>query len=312
IPVAFSLIFFLSILVYAQWNPPSASPPSGNVPPPINVGSTNQAKTGKLGVQTSGVDSNYALTVGAGIKITNTTNQPTFYAEDRSSDPTPFIIDQNGNVGIGTTNPQYKLHVVTSGNWATRLQTTNGYIDFGPANTSGAHIYTNTPRFYFNKDVVLVGNPSVLSAYSTNNLQLATNSGQNVRLTILASNGNVGIGTTAPSYKLHVVGNVGATAYYYTSDIAKKTDIYPLENSLEKILKLQGVSFVWKDTGQPSIGLIAQDVEKVFPEVVSGKEGEKTIDYGRLIAPLIEAIKEQQKEIEQLKAKISDLEARLK
>ena len=86
----------------------------------------------------------------------------------------------------------------------------------------------------------------------------------------------------------------------------------PLKDSLNKILKLQGVSFNWRDTGEPSIGLIAQDVEKVFPEVVFGKEGEKTIDYAKLIAPLIEALKEQQKEIEELKAEIEQLKLKIK
>jgi len=71
---------------------------------------------------------------------------------------------------------------------------------------------------------------------------------------------------------------------------------------LEK--SLQGVSFNWKENNEPSIGLIAQDVEKIFPEAVSGEEGSKAVNYGVLVAPLIEATKEQQKQIEALKAEI--------
>ena len=120
-----------------------------------------------------------------------------------------------GNVGIGTINPVRKLEVNSTDSWSARFTTLSGYIDFGPANTSGAHIYTNNPRFFFNKDIVLVGNPSVLSAYSTNNLVLSTNSGSSPRITILANNGNVGIGLTNPQYKLDINGdiNLPSTAF---------------------------------------------------------------------------------------------------
>ena len=97
---------------------------------------------------------------------------------------------------------------------------------------------------------------------------------------------------------------IEANAFYYTSDASLKTNVYSLENSLEKVMNLEGVSFNWKDGGKSSIGLIAQDVEKVLPEVVNTDNGLKYIDYGKLTALLIEAIKEQQKEIELLKAEI--------
>jgi hypothetical protein len=102
--------------------------------------------------------------------------------------------------------------------------------------------------------------------------------------------------------------DVAAQAFYYTSDKNLKTNIQNISDALDKILKLQGVTFQWKDTGKTSIGLVAQEVEKIFPEVVEGPEGLKTIDYGRLVAPLIEAIKAQQEEIERLEQRIEKLE----
>jgi len=71
--------------------------------------------------------------------------------------------------------------------------------------------------------------------------------------------------------------------------------------------KLEGISFDWKDSGKKSIGLIAQDVEKVFPEIVQTEEGTglKSIEYGKLVAPLIEAVKEQQKMIDEQKVLIN-------
>ena len=101
--------------------------------------------------------------------------------------------------------------------------------------------------------------------------------------------------------------------FYYASDISLKKNIKPISNALDKVLQLQGVRFNWKDTNKPSIGLISQDVEKIFPEIVSTDEqGLKSIEYAKLVAPLIEALKEQQKEIEELKAEIEELKLKIK
>ena len=108
-------------------------------------------------------------------------------------------------------------------------------------------------------------------------------------------------------------GNVGATAYFYTSDKSLKKDIKPLDGALEKVTKLQGVSFAWKEDGKKSVGLVAQDVEKVYPELVgtNPSTGLKSVEYGNLVAPLIEAVKEQQKTIEKQGERISELERKL-
>ena len=71
-------------------------------------------------------------------------------------------------------------------------------------------------------------------------------------------------------------------------------------------MQLEGVSFKWQEDNEESLGLIAQDVEKVFPELVStNNEGLKTVAYGNLIAPLIEALKAQDNKIEKLSAQIN-------
>jgi hypothetical protein len=87
-----------------------------------------------------------------------------------------------------------------------------------------------------------------------------------------------------------------------TSDIALKTDIEPISNVLDKLQQITGYTYKFKINGHDSMGVIAQDVEKVFPELVGGKEGSKTLQYSGLIGALIESVKE-------LSAKVTALEA---
>ncbi len=131
---------------------------------------------------------------------------------------------------------------------------------------------------------------------------------------------DVGIGVTSPGYRLDVAGACHASSFPTSSDIRLKKNIKPLTNALEKIMKLRGVSFDWNETYEKlgrsthhrEIGVIAQDVEAVFPELVSkwGDEQYRGVDYGRLTAALIEAVKELKSENDDLRARIDALEKR--
>jgi hypothetical protein len=85
---------------------------------------------------------------------------------------------------------------------------------------------------------------------------------------------------------------ISAINFNSTSDITMKENIRPIENAIEKVKRISGVHFNWKDNGVNSIGVIAQEIEKVFPELVQEMDGVKSVSYGNLIAVLIEAIKE--------------------
>jgi len=109
---------------------------------------------------------------------------------------------RGGNVGIGTTQPGYKLEVNGPTNdWKAKFGGPDGYITIGPANSGWAHIYTDRSNFIFNQDVWSI--PGGFSSYSSSDLTLKTNG--TPRLTIQNSTGNVGIGTQSPGSKLTVV-----------------------------------------------------------------------------------------------------------
>jgi hypothetical protein len=98
-------------------------------------------------------------------------------------------------------------------------------------------------------------------------------------------------------------GTLNATVFNSLSDIKYKDNITIIPDSLQIIDKLDGVSFTWKETGNKSYGVIAQDIEKILPELVDGDDI-KSVNYSGIIAILINAIKEQQKQINELKQKI--------
>jgi len=92
-----------------------------------------------------------------------------------------------------------------------------------------------------------------------------------------------------------------------TSDIKLKENIKTIENSLDKVLQLRGVEFDWKESKEHSIGVIAQEVEEVLPDLVHETNDIKGVSYGNLTAVLIEAIKEQNEIINNMKKEIEAL-----
>jgi hypothetical protein len=102
-------------------------------------------------------------------------------------------------------------------------------------------------------------------------------------------------------------GTLSATVFTSLSDRTQKTNIRPIENAVETVKQLEGVKYDWIDNhSQSSIGVIAQDIEKVLPEVViENPGGLKSVSYGNIVGLLIEAIKEQQVRIEELERKLN-------
>jgi len=119
----------------------------------------------------------------------------------------------------------------------------------------------------------------------------------------LSSSGLVKVASIGAT-NVNVTGVVTATDFNATSDLNLKTNIRTIDDPVSKVLQINGVSFDWKDSGKPSLGVIAQEVEKVLPELVSNQET-KTVNYNGLIGLLIEAVKNQQSQIDELRNQIN-------
>jgi hypothetical protein len=205
-----------------------------------------------------------------------------------------------GNVGLQTESPNGPLHVqstlniVTGNNFVNRVAP----LIIGDGDGSAA--------------CLLIDGNQIELADESDRLNVNHNSSANV--VMVNGGGNVGIGLTNPSYRLDVSGKIRASNVS-PSDMRLKKEVVPIPNALEKVRSLRGVNFKWKDgeeSDRPQVGVIAQEVEGIFPEVVStDNEGYKSVAYENLVAPLIEAIKELHAENETLKERIESLEARL-
>lgn len=255
-----------------------------------------------------------------------------------------------GSVGIGTTTPgsgsafDTKLEITGSGSGtsgrtdltitnsdatsAARMTIKNSVGNFfalqasSPSYVTGAAGAFSTVGF----DMAFITDANVGSG-GTHSIRFQTGGfmSSNERMRIDA-NGNVGIGCTSPSSRLHVNGTISTTAVSVSTSVACSSDarfkknISPLQSSLEKVLNLQGVNYDWKIDEYPEkdfnkgqqIGFIAQEIEEVLPLVVqTDAKGYKSVDYSRLTPVLVEAVKEQQKIIDAQQAEIQALQSEL-
>jgi hypothetical protein len=126
--------------------------------------------------------------------------------------------------------------------------------------------------------------------------------------------GNVGIGSASPAFKLDVAGTIRATGDVIAySDARVKENIVTLENSLDLVQKLRGVRYNRIGESEKKIGVIAQEVLEILPEVVQqDQDGNYSVAYGNMAGLFIESIKQQQDKIQTLEARISVLEQLLR
>lgn len=242
-----------------------------------------------------------------------------------------------GSVGIGTNAPVMPLEVATAGNAGIAVTADGGksvskFASFSPGTVDAATIQLQrasgskgapTPVSAANKigQISFSGHNgstftdgATIEAHSMSAFTgvsaetylkfTTTPNGSSVpteRMRI-NSDGKVGIGTNAPAYELHVLGQVaGTSAFMNASDKRLKENIHTVQNALDKIHLLRGVSYHFtkesqeklKNSNREELGVIAQEVKKVFPQAVTkDSNGFYSVAYSMLISPLIEAVKE--------------------
>lgn len=234
----------------------------------------NEYNTKRIGIGTNAV-SNSTLTVNS---IYSTNTAATFSALGGTA-----IAVTGGKVTIGDNagiTPTAKLHVQASGYIAEPhlllKETTGGYVYLGLQNSSA--------------------NGWSVAAYGDETTH------ETSQFNIFYS------GTGANMFSVNGIGNATlAGTLTQSSDMRLKTNIRPLENSLEKVTSINGYNYNWKPELQKDttnqIGFMAQEVERIFPELVSTDvNGYKSVAYQNLVPVLVEALKEQQKQIDELKA----------
>jgi hypothetical protein len=261
----------------------------------VNFVYTGGVATGCSAVAAGGANGYWSLAPSGGIYNTNGsgngnvgvgTETPAgpFEVATNAGATHDFVVTVGGAVGIGTASPGAPLHLSTSAtagiglfqssgssnSWV-RIQNSQNMVDVGVGSqgpTAGmGYVWSRNSKFF-------IGDDGVVPSFFTDGAK-------------------VGIGTVTPAAKLEVNGDVQAASFISSSDERLKADIRTAEG-LGKLLQLRGVAFRWIKTGEASLGVIAQEVERVFPELVATNRvtGFKAVKYESLIAPLIEGVKE--------------------
>jgi len=252
------------------------------------------------------------------------------FADFASTATNQFLIRASGGVGIGTASPTNALSVAGSGdvsvkltvgasapNYTNRLDVVGG-DNWDLTNTEG-DVRIGNASYRLKMGVALGGGGAgavgIRAVGGVNMLVLGSGTNE----VMFVANNSVGIGTSSPTYKLHVNGSVaGVGAYNQLSDLRYKTNIETISNSLDKVMRLRGVNFDWRKSEYPElafgdgrqVGFVAQEIAQVLPEVVSkDNKGIYSVAYGSVVPVLVEALKEQQRTIESQQKQIDEIKA---
>lgn len=237
--------------------------------------------------------------------------------------------------GIANTSGPSNVFVGTQAGWNNTSGGNNVYLgsQSGYNNSTGSgnvfigrfsgYNEAGSNRLVIDNSFIISDTPAnamIYGQFDNKNLRFNANIGLNRAW--ISSYGLVVDGGTSTSYSMYVYKGAFAAGngFVSASDERLKKDVSSINNALEIIQNLNGVRFLWDEENYPDIGLtsnkqigmIAQNVEKVLPELVTqNDEGYKGVAYDKLTAVLVEAIKEQQNQIDAQQEKINQLEKQL-
>ena len=269
-----------------------------------NVGINQTAPAGTLHVQdaVTGDTSQFLITNGTGATLrmgitgsgvnenahilTNSGEDLEFQIGKAADAVTPSVIFKSGgNVGIGTNSPNTQLEILNNNDQPATLRLSSSVSD-GDAVAAIISFENESDNGGVQGRIenIIDSNEDGSTSFKfyTNN-------------------------TSTPAMTLFNGGNMTiAGTLTQNSDVRLKENIKPIESALDKVKQMQGVEFNKINSSTKEIGVVAQEIEKIIPELVlEDKEGIKSVAYGNITAVLIEAIKEQQKQIEELKQQLN-------
>ena len=192
-------------------------------------------------------------------------------------------------------------------------------FDSGPIEFSGSYVATSNDTVLHFGDMHHCG---IYCASGSWNDSWMDVSGSNITLSgsLISATGRIGVGIQLESGAIthgitlpntdNVYGKIKANAYTTYSSLRYKNNIEPIQDAMGKIQSLSGVTYNWKKSNSSDIGFIAEDVGKIMPEIVewdSDGVNAQSMDYTRIIPVVVEAIKHQQKQIDQLQQAIDKI-----
>ena len=235
-----------------------------------------------------------------------------------------------GNVGIGTATPGYKLDVAGNAN-VTGDSYVSGMVGIGTTTPAGGlQVLTGNAGVAGGgvSGVVMSGAPGNVpymelrggsaGSATTPYIDFAETNNVDYSIRLSSQNGTLNVDGSNPATTFRVNGNATVTGQltansFSPSDARLKENIRSLGGALASVLALRGVRYTYRHNlpgktlpAGEQMGLIAQEIEKIYPELVAtGADGYKAVNYAQLAPVLIEAIKEQQTQIEALKAQVA-------
>ena len=309
----------LTVLSDTQVTNLNASFLRGKLPPTGDIVGTTDTQTLTNKTLTSPTI-NTAIIGSAGITFNGTSGTTTLQASATASGTLTLPAATDTLVGRDTSDTLTNKSIAAGSNTITGLTNTNlsgsaGISNANLANStiSGVALGLNLNALTFTDYLTSGGTYTGATARTVSVAGTSINTGNTLVARDISGDftaGTVTLSGLTVTGDFAVLGSITATQYTSTSDIILKENVVTIENALKKVLSLRGVEFDRIDSGDHQIGVIAQEVEKIVPEVVYPKSPApsyetKSVAYANLVGLLIEAIKEQQVRIEELERKIN-------
>lgn len=236
---------------------------------------------------------NIAYTINADISSTANTIQ--LAIDGLTSKLTTYYANTNGGTQTFTNVVLAPTPTINSSTGNTQVATTAFVNNKANSGVTFSHSITGSAGSVANTGIIGAVGPTITDDTTNSGARYVTFTTQTSGTQTIANVSSSKL-TFEPS-----TGTLSATVMTSTSDENLKENIVEISNALNTVMRLKGVEYNWKDTGEKGMGLIAQDVEKIIPYLIAENENGKSVMYQNMIGLLVQAIKELKQEIDRLK-----------